>query len=286
MGQKMKRASFVVMCVLLCTLAGGTHAQGRAVEEGEDFSGKFWPAVSVSHTQVRLSSKLDENIARVAVEEGQSVSKGQLLIKFDSRLIEERIALAEIDAEFAARLKSAQTRHEYYRREFQRSEDLEFAAAEWERDKARFEMDMALQDWEELKRSKKRADQQLSLLNTQAQDFIILSPIDGAVSQVWAEEAEMASEGQPLVEVIDPHLIEVRVHLPEQHVKDVAFGQPAMVRFAAADKQELAGTVHVVSPYVDSSSGTFMVKVLVEPATDDVKPGMGCEVRFVARQRA
>ncbi len=38
--------------------------------------------------------------------------------------------------------------------------------------------------------------------------------------------------------------------------------------------------MHVVSPYVDSSSGLFVVKLLVEPGTAMVKPGMECNVRF------
>ena len=144
-------------------------------------------------------------------------------------------------------------------------------------------MKMAKLDVEELGRSKRQADQQLAYYEYQAEDYTILSPIDGVVSRLWIEEAEMASEGLPLVKVIDPRVVEVRLHPSERFVKLVARGQKVVVKFPAADDQEFAGSVYVVSPDVDSSSHTFMVRILVEPGRDDVRPGMGCQVRFLPR---
>jgi len=285
----MKTAGIAAVLMLLCASAAGILAQGRPGETaGNGFLEAVWPGVSRSETEVTLSSKLDENIVRVAVEEGQLVRKGDVLIEFDARLINERIRIAEIETDFASRLEAARVRHEYLTKKYERTERLEAedAAPEEELEKDRFEMDMAKLDREELERSKRLAEQNLKFYRTQAEDYVILSPIDGAISQVWVEEAEMAGQGQQLVEIIDPNVIEVRVHLPEQYVRDVLCGQGAMVKFPAAGDREFPGTVHVVSPYVDSSSGMFAVEILVEPGTDAVKPGMGCEVRFLPCEQA
>ena len=52
----------------------------------------------------------------------------------------------------------------------------------------------------------------------------------------------------------------------------------------------LVGKIQKHSPGMtsrfDSSSGTFMVKILVEPGMDAVKPGMGCETRFLPCEQA
>ncbi len=285
----MKTASIAAALVLLCASAAGIWGEGRSGQmAGDGLLDAVWPAASRSKTEVTLSSKLNENIVRVAVEEGQLVKKGDVLIEFDARLINDRIAVAEIEADFTSRLEAATVRYEYLAEEHKKSASLLDSGGVTQSDlnKARFEMDMAKLDREELERSKRLAEQSLELYKTQAKDYVIVSPIDGAVSQVWVEEGEMAKQGQQLVEVIDPNVIEVRVHLPEQYVKDVACGQQAMVEFPAAGDTEFPGAVHIVSPYVDSSSGTFMVKVLAAPGTDAVKPGMGCKVRFVARGQA
>ncbi len=285
----MKTAGIAAALMLLCASAAGIWAQGRPGKTaGNGFLEAVWPGVSRSDTEVTLSSKLDENIVRVAVEEGQLVKKGDVLIEFDARLLSERIGIAEIETDFTSRLEAARVRHEYLAEEYNKSASLldDGGVTGSELNKARFEMDMAKLDREELARSKMLADQNLRFYKTQAKDYVILSPIDGAVSQVWVEEAEMASQGQQLIGIIDPNVIEVRVHLPEQYVKDVLCGQGAMVKFPAAGDREFPGTIHIVSPYVDSSSGVFTVEILVEPGIDAVKPGMGCEVRFLPCEQA
>ncbi len=282
----MKRAYFAAVGILLCAVAGGIYGQVRADRQADDFFDTFWPAVSQPHTQITLSSKLrGERIARIAVEEGDPVSKEDVLMEFDARLMDARIALAVVEAEFTSRLQSARTRHEYLKGEFDRSVELGFAERGVDKDRAEFEMKMARLDLDELDRSKRLAEKQLEYYECQAEDYTILSPIDGVVSRLWIEEAEMASEGLPLVKVIDPRVIEVRLHPSERFVKLVARGQKVVVKFPAADDREFTGSVYVVSPDVDSSSHTFMVRILVEPGMDDVKPGMGCEVRFLPRQQ-
>ncbi len=279
----MKKAYFAAVGILLCAVAGGIYGQARAQGEADDFFDTSWPAVSQPHTQITLSSKLRERIARIAVEEGDAIKKEDVLIEFDARLINARIALAEVAADFAARLESSRTRYDYLKGEHDRSVTLDFAESRADLDRAKFEMEMARLDLAELDRSKREADQQLAAYKYQAEDYTILSPIDGVVSRLWIEEAEMASEGLPLVKVIDPGVVEVRLHPSERFVKLVARGQKVVVKFPAADDQEFTGSVYVVSPDVDSSSHTFLVRILVEPGRDDVRPGMGCEVRFLPR---
>jgi len=279
----MKRITAVVLSVLVfgCTGAFGGEGGQKAPEV---MPARYWPAVSVPHTRVTLSSKLDENILSVEVVEGQIVKKGQVLLRFDDKLIRARIAVAEVDADFEARLNAARAKAEYLAKEYKRSKDLGEYITDSDLDKAYYEAKIAEFDVRELERSQRLAQRQLDFYKTQAKDYVILSPIDGAVARVWVEAGEMAQQGQQLMEVIDPDVVEVRVHLPERYATQVACKQDALVRFpAAAGGKEFRGDVSCVAPYVDSSSGTYMVKVLVRPGTAAVKPGMACEVRFVAR---
>ena len=173
--------------------------------------------------------------------------------------------------------------HMHLQKEFERSKNLKQFITESDLEKARYEMEAAGLDLAEMQRTQTLAQRQLAYLKAEAEDYVIRAPLDGVASHVWIEPAEMARQGQQLMEVMDPDVIEMRIHLKEQHTGRVKAGQRIVARFCPPCEREFSGTVDVVSPYVDSSSGTFMVRALVQPGEGaDVKPGMGCEVRFLS----
>ncbi len=273
-----RRALLLAVCLLAMAAPRGRAAPA----EEEDFYTRFWPTTSLPRTSVLLSSKLNETVSAVNVEEGQRVAEDVVLVRFDGRLVRARIAMAETEADFAARIESAQKSYEFYRREHQRLSELRAGVdiSESELHRARLQMETARLELAELKRAAELAERRLAYYRAEALNYEVRSPIDGVVSHVWVEPGEMTEVAQPLLEVIDPNLIEVRVQLDESYAPNVAPGQGAVVEFPAAGERQFDGRVRVVSPYVDSSSGFFVVKVLVEPDSDQVKPGMACRVRF------
>jgi HlyD family secretion protein len=279
----MCRLKYIRAVVLLCAVATVIGAAQQPDSTGQDFCDRFWPTTSVPHVQVLMSSELDESVASVEVVEGQSVRKGDVLIRFDSSLIDARIAVQQVEADFEARIQMAKTEVEFYGREYRRREEagVGLGFTEEEVDQALFRKRSAEIALAELERTRLLATRQLEYLETQARNYIIRSPIDGVISELWVEPGEMAQVGQHLVEVIDPAVIEARVRLDECMTTRVAVGQKAEVMFPAIGEEKFIGRVSVVSPYVDSSSGFFAVKVLVEPEQEGVKPGMVCKVRFV-----
>ncbi len=264
---------------LLLIVAAMAVCGGAAAGPETDVCGRYWPAVSVPHQDVTLSSKLDENIAAVHVEEGERVRAGQVLIEFDSRVIEARIAVAEKEADFDARIARATADLDYLTREFDRNQRMGEFLSESELDKAKHAVEAARLDIENLKTQQALAEARLEYYRAEAGNYIVKSPIDGVVSRSWIEEGEMAPVGRRLLEIIAPETLEIHVHLPEA-CAGLDGDHPALVRFGAAGEREFQGSIHAISPRVDSSSGTFEVTVLVEPGTDEVKPGMACQVKF------
>lgn len=279
----MHQMKWFVACIgLLCLLVLCPN-RGATAQETARFFDSFGDAVSVPHTQVTLSSKMDENIAEVEVEEGQRVEEGDLLVRFDDRVIQARIAMEEAAADYEARIATARTRRDYYRREYERTEKLQKGRdiSESKVDEYFFQMKSAELELAELQRKRVLSERQLQYYRTQAEDYRVRCPIGGVISHVWIEPREMAEVGEDLVEVIDPNVIEVRARPLEDYTDRVRPGQKALIEFPAAGDREFTGEVSVVAPYVDSSSGTFLVKVLVEPDTEAVKPGMECRVKFL-----
>ena len=281
------RTSLLSAAVAVCLSVAALGAETGPQQTGEGTFERSWPAVSVAHTRVTLSSKLDERVAKIEVEEGQKVNKGDVLLRFDARQVEARIAVAEVEADFKGRIESARTRYEYLKREFERSKNLstEEMITESELDNDRTQMELASLEMAELRRGEKLGEARLHLYRTDAEDYVVRSPVNGVVSDLWVDEGEMAEVGESLVEVIDPDVIEIRVHLREEHAMNVAAGGEVAVKFVTVSQRPVPGTIYFVSPYVESSSGTFTVKILAQPNVEQIKPGMACEIRFLPAEK-
>ncbi len=285
----MKKISILVS-MILCFALVPTHSlygQDGGVGNTENGNmttgGRSWPAVTLPHTQIVLSSKLNENVKSIPVKEGDHVSKGDVLLKFDSREIEAQIAIMRTEADYEARIQRHKTRLKYLKREYDRSEELasgDAVISESKLDQDRTKWELAKSKLRDLRRQAQRAQNKLDHYLARKENYLIRAPIDGVVSKIWTEPGEMAQEGEKVLEIVDPEVLEIRAHLPEEYVGDIRPGQQSQVRFPCADESSLVATVYFVSPYVDSSSGTFLIKALAEDNSREIIPGMGCEVQF------
>jgi RND family efflux transporter MFP subunit len=274
MYKHVSRAALGLACAAI--VAWGARAGDGSPEAP---CGRPWPAVSVPHVQITLSSKLDETIQALAVEEGQSVRKGDVLLAFDDRLIAARIRMAEKEADFEARIARARATVRYREGELKRNRQAGDVVTGEELAQSAHAVELARLELKTLETQRALALATLDYYKAQAENYVLRAPIDGVVSRVWIETGEMAQKGQPLVEMISPDRLEVRVHLPETCAL-LQPGRRALVRFQALEQKVFEGKVTIVAPYVESASGTLEVRVLVTPATPAVKPGMACQVEF------
>ncbi len=273
--------SYRRILISVCVLVLFTFAVcGRAAAATEKLVGRWWPCVSTAHTRVMLSSELNEKISSILVEEGEVVEEGQKLLQFDASVIDARIQVAKLEADYGVRLKLARTAYRYRAEEYRRRKEMgEFGKPSKKRE-AKHQMRQADLQVEELKHERKRSLAELELLRRRKDQYTVTSPIDGVVSNVKVEEGELKELGADLIEVVDPKLIEIPVHVPERYLADVEKGQSVTVRFTESDVDPMPGKVDAVLPLVSGSSGMLTVKVLVEAPTKKIVPGMQCEVKF------
>ena len=81
----MRRVAATAVLVVLCAVGLGAAADSPPAGAIKGFYETYWRAASMPRTRATLSSKLDENVASIAVVEGQAVKKGDVLLRFDSR---------------------------------------------------------------------------------------------------------------------------------------------------------------------------------------------------------
>ncbi len=273
--------------VLLCGLLGAAAGGQAPTDETPDLFSTAWPSVSLPHRRVVLSSKITELVKTVEVEEGQRVKEGDVLVRLDARLLKLQLDAAETGADYTARIDLARTRYEYQQREFDRIKTLGKFASEKDRDELETKVAIAQLEVVELQRQEKLAERNLAYHEARLEEeYQIASPIDGVVSNLWVEAGEMVDKAQRIVEVIDTDTVEVRVHLHERNLRYIKEIKAVTVRFPALGEGRFPGKIHFISPAVDSGSGTFLVKILVEAAGTEIKPGLACETSFSKRAAA
>lgn len=209
--------------------------------------------------EARLSFKTGGVVASIAVEEGATVHRGQLLASLRS---------TEIDA-------SVRQAHE--------------ALAKAERDHARaralYEDGVATQ--EQLDDSATvvattRAG--LSAATFNARYARIEAPADGVVLRKLAQPNELVQPGQPVLAVssLDRGWI-VRVGLADRDVVTVHRDDAVEVTLDAFAGRRFAGRVGLIGSSADPQTGTFSVEVRLDPASAPWAEGMIARVAFGRR---
>lgn len=198
--------------------------------------------------QATLSSRIQGTIDKLLVREGAKVSKGQLLIRLDSRDLEAELARADAEVENAKAHRD-------------RMEQLYALDAV-----SKQEMENAIRGYRVAEANRRAVEAQLSYTAVRA-------PFDGVITEKKVEAGELASSGQPLLKMEDPQRLRLEATVAEGDLKSVSRGDKIPVIIDALGGHTLVGTVGQILPAGDPQTHTFTVKVDL-PRTAGLKTGM------------
>lgn len=264
-------------------LVGVVFLAGVCAYAAKPEKGEWWPGVSAPAKSVMISARMDGQIAKINVEEGDRVKKDQVLIQFDDELLRLSAERARIAKDDQTQVQAAQLRSEYAKREYERNKTLWEKGTIPETDFREAETQYKLSQTavEASKMAQKTAVADYGLRVEMLDHSRVKSPIDGVVARKLVEEGESARDLMQLVEVMNVDEIRVKVNLPEEMLGSIRKGDPADVWFPAMGKTQFKGRVDKIAPVVDTRSRTFLVEVLVPNKENQMKPGLSASVRFV-----
>ena len=244
--------------------------------------------------QIELRSEVIGQVSEMLIEEGDKVSKDQVLMRLDPRTfnadVEQQQAYVRIQTIAIERQK----------------QELKNITSKWQRNKNLFERKIIGQDAFEL------VDNQYALAKidlrsreealTQAQatldkalerleKTVFRSPIEGIATSVDIKLGETAISGTTniagsnLITVADPSSILVEVLVDEADIANIEINQSADVFAVAYPDQALKGTVQSIATSAKRSNYrqglSFTVKILLEATADiDIRPGMSCRAEI------
>lgn len=234
------------------------------IEDGITISGDLRPI-----EEIAVRSRVEGDIVGVFAREGDRVTRGQLLARFESSVQESDRASAVADQEAAnADVINAQWNAD-------QAQELFRAGAIPERD-----LRTAQQDLVAAKARLASAEARVRAMTQGAQDTQILAPTTGVVSTRTVDTGERVARGATLFTVVRTDVLELEAALPSRQAGDLKTGQA--VRFSAAGHQ-LEGQVARISPTINPANRTISVYLQVPNRNGLLKGHTFATGRVVAR---
>jgi HlyD family secretion protein len=253
------------------------------VERGTLVAKVSGPGRVRAETTVQISSSVMGRIVELAVEEGDEVKKGQLLLTLDDVYYRSQVEQARARVErTAAELRVAERELSDAEEQFARQLISEKEYSDFQAAAATYS-----QAHEEARAALRAAEDQLD-------KTVFHSPINGVVTRLTVEEGEnvvtgtMNAPGTVIMTLSDLSDMEVEVEIDETDIVDVEVGQRAEIDVDALADTTLGGVVtEVGNSGITSMAGTqeevtnFLVTVLVDEAHPGLKPGMSATVEII-----
>jgi HlyD family secretion protein len=271
--------------------------------------------------RVSVGAVLTERVARIPVEEGQTVRRGDVLIELDDR--DERAAYAQAEASVAqAEAKLRQLREvglpaaEQSAR--QAEANLRLARAQYERNlelKAKgFISDSALDD---AKRNLDVAESQQSAAGLQVQsnaptgsdylmaqsaltqaratlaaararldEMVIRAPSAGILIARNVEPGHVVQPGKELMVLAPSGETQIVVSIDEKNLAQLAIGQKAFASADAYPRERFAADLFYINPGIDALRGSVEVKLRVPDPPAYLRQDMTVSVDIEVARRA
>jgi HlyD family secretion protein len=247
-------------------------------------TGKIQPEV-----EVKIAPEVSGEIIEIAVREGQTVQRGQLLLR-----IKPDTYRAQVESQQAAlngaRAASVRNRAELqkaetdYRRVQKLFEGGLLSTAELNNAKTVYDSAKAALDGATFQIQ--QAEGALRQINEALSKTVINSPVAGTVSSLTSRAGERVVgtsqfAGTEVMRIADLDHMEARVNVNENDVVDVKVGDEARISVDAYPDREIRGVVReIASTALTRNAGTqeevtnFEVKISIPDRTLRLRPGM------------
>jgi membrane fusion protein, multidrug efflux system len=259
------------------------------------------------YEEVTISSEIDGRVVEVGADLGDSVTKGQTLVRVSDE--EQRYLLAQNEAQLRqslerlglkdekdrvadikttpdvrraqADLTDAEQRYARYKRLMEQGigsrQDLEAAEAHFHAMQATY--DTTLNQTRNLVREIERTRAVVDLQRKKLRDTTIMAPEAGFVKDRLVNVGQYVRPNTPVFTLVKIDPIRMRIEAPERMAPWVKTGQFADVSLEAFPDRTFRGRIWRISPTVEQSKRTFIVEALIENPNALLKPGSYAKAR-------
>ena len=324
--RRLKSALIVLLALAALGFASRNLIFGKPVEAYEATRGDLVQTVVASGRimtpqRVSIGAVITERVARIPVEEGQSVRRGEVLIELDDT--DERAALAQAQASVAqaeAKLRQlrevalpsaeqglaqAQANSLQARQAYDRTKTLQERGfiGQSQLDDARRNLDVAesqlraarLQvqtngpagsDFALARTALDQAHANLRSAQAKLEQTVLHAPVDGVLIARSVEAGNVVQAGKELMLLAPGGETQVVVEIDERNLAQLALGQKALGSADAFPGQRFEAELVYINPGIDALRGSVEVKLKVANPPAFLRQDMTASVDIEVAHRA
>ncbi|HCT22047.1 MAG TPA: efflux transporter periplasmic adaptor subunit, partial [Chitinophagaceae bacterium] len=239
-------------------------AANRTIIETVNASGKVYPEV-----EVKVSPDVSGEIVELTVNEGDSVTKGQVVARIFADILasqrdqasavvsQQQAQVANVSAQLGALKATLDQTEANYNRQKKLYDDkvisrLEYEQAEQAYRSAKANYAAAQESINSSKAAVRSAQAQLTRADKDVGRTVIIAPMSGIVSLLSVKKGERVAGnsfnvGTEMMRIADMRSIEVRVDVGENDIPKVKIGDTALVEVDAYSNRKFKGLVYKIA---------------------------------------
>jgi membrane fusion protein (multidrug efflux system) len=245
----------------------GTDGAVTSTAEAVDANTLVATGEFVSPVRSELSPKIPGRVARMYVQEGTRVSKGQPVLELESDYI--RLNLQSAEAE-VARAKAAM---DEARRDLDRKRDL---IAKESIPKATFDRSQAMFD--QAAAGLQAAQAQASLLRQHMADSTLRSPVSGVVAEKRTEVGARLGDAGVAFVVVQLSPLKLRFAVPERYLGKISVGDKVAAKVDPYPSEVFEGTITTLGGVIDPKTRTMFAEAQFGNNDGRLRPGLFARV--------
>ncbi len=239
-----------------------------------------------------VSSRVTGKLNQLHIEEGQRVSKSEVLAELDDKqaVISHQLALAELSAKQAG-FEELELLFQQQTQRFKRNKSLaeqQLISEQLLEDSQFKNAQLAIQV-----RNKQAlvqlAEQRVALAQYQLNQHKIRAPFDGVVISKNAQVGELISSGSSgggfirtgVGTIVDMSSLEIEVEVGESYINRVFAGQKVIAKLDAYPNLHINSEVVAVIPTADRQKASIKVRIKLFESDPRILPDMGVKVSFI-----
>jgi len=221
----------------------------------------------VSPVRSELSAKMPGRVAKVFVDEGSRVTRGQPVLVLESDYARLHLQAAEADAQ---RAKAAR---DEAARDLERKKDL---IAKDSIPRATFDRSQAMYD--QANAAYASAGAQSALLRQQVADATLRSPVSGVIAEKRTEVGARLGEGGVAFVVVQLSPLRLRFQVPERYLGRIRPGIHVTARVDPYANETFEGTIKTVGGVIDPKTRTMFAEAEFPNRDGRLRPGLFARV--------
>lgn len=221
----------------------------------------------VSPVRSELAPKMPGRVARMHVDEGSRVRRGQPVLQLETDYA--RLSLRAAQAE-TARAKAAldeAARDLARKKELSAKDSIPRAA-----------LDRSQAVFDQANASYSAATAQAALFQQQIADSTLRSPVDGIVAEKRTDVGARLGDGGIAFVVVQISPLKLRFQVPERYLGHIKYGDTVTARVDPYPNEAFAGTIKTIGGVIDPKTRTMFAEAEFANRDGRLRPGLFARV--------